>query len=347
MYGFNVERINLNDEDEVKEVKDFLKTFELRLDENVDYTIVIRQNEQIKATCSKAKNVFKCFAVSDDLRGSGISAILLGSVSDKLFEEGIYHSFIFTKIENINIFISLGYKLIQQIKNVALLESGIYDINKYLKAIQKEYNINVFTKKSAIVMNCNPFTLGHKYLIEEAARQSAEVLVFIVEEDKSSFPFINRYDMVKEGVAHLHNVRVIKGGEYIISEATFPSYFLKKEDEILKAYTTLDVSIFGKYFCKALNINKRFVGEEPYCKVTRCYNNSLKEILPTYGVEVEEIKRKDYMQDIISASRVRNLINEGKISYIKQLVPSSTWEFLNTTRGKEIMWKIRAKGLPH
>lgn len=347
MYGFYVERINLKDKEQVKAVKDFLETFELQLDDNVDYTIVIRQNEEIKATCSKSKNVLKCFAVSDELRGEGVSATLMGAVSDKLFEEGIYHSFIFTKVENTGIFTSLGYKLIHQIENVALLESGIYDIKKYLEDMQKEYNIDTSTKKSALVMNCNPFTLGHRYLIEEAAAQSEEVLVFIVEEDKSSFPFKYRYDMVKEGVSHLHNVRVIKGGEYIISQATFPSYFLRKEDVILKAYTTLDASIFGRYFCETLNIRKRFVGEEPYCKVTRAYNDSLKEILPIYGVEVVQVKRKAFMEDIISASKVRKLIKDGQISDIEHIVPSSTWEFLNTTVGKEIMGKIQSSDSPH
>ena len=347
MYGFNVERINLRDEDKVKEVKDFLQIFDLELDDNVDYTIVIRQNEEIEATCSKSKNVFKCFAVADDLRGEGMSATLMGAVSDRLFEEGIYHSFIFTKIGNTNIFTSLGYKLIHQIENVALLESGIYDIKKYLKDMKKEYNIDASIKKSAIVMNCNPFTLGHRYLIEEAARQSTEVLVFIVEEDKSSFPFNYRYAMVKEGVSDLPNVRVIKGGEYIISEATFPSYFLRKEDEKLKAYTTLDASIFGRYFCETLNIIKRFIGEEPYCTVTRNYNDSLKKILPSYGVEVVEIKRKSFMGDIISASKVRKLIKQEKVDYIENIVPSSTWKFLNTREGKEIMGKIRFSDSPH
>lgn len=347
MYGFSIQRINLKDEDEVREVKDFLETFELQLDDNVDYTVVIRQDEEIKATCSKAKNVFKCFAVSEDLRGEGVSATLMGAVSDKLFEEEIYHSFIFTKVQNKDIFASLGYKLIHEIENVALLESGIYDIKKYLKDMQKEYCVCKNTKKSALVMNCNPFTLGHRYLIEEAASQSEEVLVFIVEEDKSSFPFKYRYDMVKEGVSHLHNVKVIRGGEYIISQATFPSYFLRKEDEVLKAYTTLDASIFGKYFCKTLNITKRFVGEEPYCKVTKAYNDSLKEILPIYGVEVIEVKRKAFMEDIISASKVRKLIKDGQISDIEHIVPSSTWEFLNTTVGKEIMGKIQSSDSPH
>ena len=347
MYELNVERINLKDENEVKKVKDFLQTFELLLDDDVDYTIVIKQNEEIIATCSKSKNVFKCFAVSDDLRGEGISDILMGTLSDRLFEEGIYHSFIFTKIKNTSIFTSLGYKLIHQIENVVLLESGIYDIKKYLSDMQKAYNLDPFTEKTAIVMNCNPFTLGHMYLIEEAASEDKEVLVFIVEDDESLFPFIYRYAMVKEGVSHLHNVRVIKGGEYIISRATFPSYFLRKEDEILKAYTTLDASIFGKYFCETLNITKRFIGEEPYCKVTRAYNDALKEILPVYGVEVIEVKRKTYMEDVISASKVRKLIKGGQIPIIKNIVPSSTWTFLNSTVGKEIMEKIRLSDSPH
>lgn len=347
MYGFNVEKINLRDKDAVKEVRDFLQKFDLKLDDNVDYTVVIRVEGEIKATCSKAKNVFKCFAVSNDLRGEGVSATLMGTLSDKLFEEGIYHNFIFTKPKNREIFTSLGYKLIHQIENVALLESGIYDIEKYLNDLIIEYNIDTTTQKSALVMNCNPFTLGHRYVIEQAAKDGHEVLVFIVEEDKSLFPFKDRYLMVKEGVADLPNVKVIRGGEYIISEATFPSYFLRREDEVLQAYTTLDASIFGRYFCEKLNITKRFVGEEPYCNVTRAYNTSLKEVLSRYGVQVTEIKRKEYKEDIISASKVRNLIKEGEISEIQHIVPRVTWEFLNTNLGKEIMEKIKSSNSPH
>ena len=37
-------------------------------------------------------------------------------------------------------------------------------------------------------MNCNPFTLGHKYIVEKAARENDNVIIFVVEEDKSSFP---------------------------------------------------------------------------------------------------------------------------------------------------------------
>ena len=97
MYNLNLEKINLNKDRDVLEVKDFLKKFNLDLDNDVDYTVVIRQEGEIKATCSKAKSVFKCFAVSEELRGEGVSAILLNGLNDRLFEENIYHSFIFYK----------------------------------------------------------------------------------------------------------------------------------------------------------------------------------------------------------------------------------------------------------
>lgn len=347
MYGYNIEKVNLNRREEVQQVKDFLTKFSLDLDSNVDYTIVVRINGEIKATCSKTKNVFKCFAVSQELQGEGISTKLITSLNNKLFEEGIYHSFIFTKPENVGIFTGLNYKIIYEIENVVLLENGIYDINKYMDKLMKKYEIDNIVEKTALVMNCNPFTLGHRYLIEEAAKQTDEVLVFIVEEDKSLFPFEVRYNLVKEGVKDLKNVKVIPGGEYIISSVTFPSYFLRKADEVLKAYTKLDAGIFAKYFCDKLNITKRFVGEEPFCEVTRAYNKALQEILNMYGIQLCVVERKKYNDSKISASMVRKLIKDGNLNEIRSLVPESTWEFLNTNIGKEIMENIKKSNSPH
>ncbi|GAA0123693.1 MULTISPECIES: [citrate (pro-3S)-lyase] ligase [Clostridium] len=347
MYNLNLEKINLNKDRDVLEVKDFLKKFNLDLDNDVDYTVVIRQEGEIKATCSKAKSVFKCFAVSEELRGEGVSAILLNGLNDRLFEENIYHSFIFTKPENIEIFSGLGYKLIETVEKVALLENGIYNIESYLYKLSKKYNLEEKKERSSLVMNCNPFTLGHLYLIEEAAKVSEEVLVFIVEENKSLFPFDVRYNLVKNGTEHLRNVKVIPGGEYIISSATFPSYFLRKKDDILEAYTSLDGKIFGKYFCNKFNINKRFIGEEPYCQVTSQYNKSLKEILPKFNVDVIEIPRKSYEDIAISASKVRELIKEENMNKIKEMVPKVTYDFLNAKEGVEIREKIKLSNSPH
>jgi len=346
MYEYNTEWINLKDKSSREEVETFLNSFDLILDKDVDYTIIIRNGEKIAATCSKAKNVLKCFAVAEEYRGEGITAKLISTLIDKLFKQGIYHSFIFTKPATAYIFTSLNFKLLYNNEDVALLENGIYDINKALEEMKKKYHIGR-GEKAAIVMNCNPFTLGHKYLIEEASKNNKEVLLFIVEEDKSLFPFKTRYELASKGVSHLKNVKVIPGGEYIISSATFPSYFLREEGERLKAYVDLDASIFGKYFCEYFNITKRYVGEEPYCRVTRAYNEALMKVLPIYGVEVQEIHRKEFEHIAISASRVRDLIKTGNVNELKELLPQVTLEFFNTSNGREIVEKIKNTDSPH
>jgi [citrate (pro-3S)-lyase] ligase len=348
MNDLKLQKISLKDEKQRQEVYNFLENFGLILDSDVDYTVVLKDNsDNIKATCSKAKNIFKCFAISEDLRGENVTSSLISHLVDKLFEEGVFHSFIFTKPDKVKIFTSLNFKLLYKAEEAALLEYGIYDINKNLNNIANEYNVNSNVAKGALVMNCNPFTNGHRYLIEEAAKSCEEILLFMVEEDKSLFPFRDRYEIVKKGVEDLKNVIVIPGGEYIISSATFPSYFLRKEDERMKAYQSIDCGIFGEYFCKKFNIIKRFVGQEPYCNVTNAYNQRLKEILPRYDVELIEIERKGYNEEYISASKVRELIKTNQLEDVKNIVPEATWDFLNSKSGKEIIERIKHSNSPH
>lgn len=284
--------------------------------------------------------------VKEEFREEGITAVLVSALFDKLFSQGIYHCFIFTKPANAPVFLALNFKLIQSNNDVALLENGIYDITEALDNMQAKYRLGD-GKKAALVMNCNPFTQGHEFLVEEAAKNNQEVLVFIVEEDLSIFPFKTRYELVCKGVAHLKNVRVLPSGEYIISSATFPSYFLREKGERLKAYVELDSAIFGRYFCKALKITKRYVGEEPYCPVTEAYNEALKRVLPAYGVELHEIPRKTFQDVAISASRVRDLLRLGKLAELKNLLPEVTLEFLNTNQGREIVEKLKISQSPH
>lgn len=347
MYNLNVEKVNLKNEKSVEEVRSFLKSFNLDLDSDVDYTVVITEREEIKATCSKAKSVFKCFAISEELRGEGVTATLINALNDKLFAEGMYHNFIFTKPENLEIFQGVGYKEVASVNKVVLLENGVYNIESYLNKLGKKYDILQGKQRAAMVVNCNPLTLGHLYLIEEAAKKCEELLVFVVEENKSLFPFEVRFKLVKEGTSHLHNVKVIEGGEYIISSATFPSYFLRRKDDILEGYTSLDATIFGKHFGKKFSINKRFVGNEPYCEVTSAYNKALKQVLPRYGIEVIEVYRKEEKGLPISASRVRQLIKEDSLEEIRKIVPKVTYDFLLSEEGKVVMEKIKAVDSPH
>lgn len=336
--------MNLDDRLEREEVETFLQGFGLILDQDVDYTVAIREKSSIIATCSKARNVLKCFAVAEEHRGEGITSVLMTALLDKLFSQGLYHSFIFTRPANAHSFEALNFKLIYSNKDVALLENGLYDIDQALETMKKEFNLGD-GQKAALVMNCNPFTLGHQYLIEIAAQDNQEVLVFVVEEDQSLFPFQVRYELVCRGTAHLNNVKVLPSGEYIISSATFPAYFLREEGEWLRAYVDLDASIFGKYFSKHFNITKRYVGEEPFCKVTGAYNEALKTVLPNYGVELHEVARKAVGTAVISASKVRGLLKEedvhSQLPQLSQLLPEVTLEFLATNLGREIVERIK------
>lgn len=182
----------------------------------------------------------------------------------------------------------------------------------------------------AIVMNCNPFTFGHQYLIETAASQVDCLFVFVVEEDKSFFPFKDRFDLVKKGTEDIKNVFVIPSGKFMISAVTFPGYFSKENPDKSSIDSSVDVELFGRYIAPVLGITKRFVGEEPSDIVTAKYNQTMAAILPRFGIELTIIKRKVIKESgyIISASKVRLLIKEKKYDEIKKYVPISTYKYI-------------------
>ena len=206
---------------------------------------------------------------------------------------------------------------LQNLKSIDTNFEEDKQLKKYLDDISKyktKYN-NV----GAIVMNCNPFTLGHRYLIETALKSVDYLFIFVVEEDKSFFPFKDRIELIKQGVADLKNITVIPSGRYIISALTFPGYFYKENDNSAIIDSSNDIDIFGKYIAPTLNIKKRFVGEEPIDKVTKQYNETMKERLPLYGIECIEIERKKDDENVISASRVRKYLKEKQFEKNKTI----------------------------
>ncbi|SEF85344.1 [citrate (pro-3S)-lyase] ligase [Caloramator fervidus] len=331
---------------ELDKVENFLKDFDLSLEKDVDITLIAVEDGRIIGTCSASGNIIKDFAVSSEYQNEGVASKLLTQIQNRLFDKGVYETFIFTKPQNRHIFEGLGYRFVEGSEDVILLEGGLANVEKYVKNMFIKSGLSS-NEKACLVMNCNPFTLGHRFLIETASKENEEVVVFVVEENKSLFPFDVRLKLVKEGVKDLKNVRVMPGGKYIISSATFPSYFLRKEDVRLKAYTRLDAKIFGRYIAKEFNIKRRYVGEEPYCKVTKAYNSALLEILPSFGVEVKVVERLKVDGVKISASFVRNLIKQGKIYETKKFLPSTTYEFLISSDAKDIIEKIKRSDSPH
>ena len=133
----------------------------------------------------------------------------------------------------------------------------------------------------------------------------------------------------------MRRVTVHAASDYIVSAATFPTYFLKEKALAGKINCRLDLELFGSRIAPALGIKKRFVGTEPVCMVTDCYNSTMKEILPGYGIEVVEIERKTARGQAVSASRVRNAIREGRLEEVRDLVPEGTWKCMQMHSAQE------------
>lgn len=174
------------------------------------------------------------------------------------------------------------------------------------------------------MVNCNPFTLGHRYLIEQAAKQVERLFVMVVREDCSLFAYAERKAMVEQGVAHLENVMVIDGSEYAISQATFPTYFLKRLDDAADTQMLLDLDLFHRHIAPALGATVRFVGTEPTDQLTRRYNQLMHEVL----ADVRETARLEKEGNAVSASRVRKAMEQGDMSTIRQLVPPTTLPYI-------------------
>lgn len=199
---------------------------------------------------------------------------------------------------------------------------------EYKKFLTDFYNTALNQPTGVIVMNCNPFTLGHRYLIDKALEQCSYLIVFLVEEDKSEFSFEERLTLADEGTKDIPNLAIIPSGKFILSSLTFSEYFDKSEMQDRIIDTSLDLTVFAREIAPCLNITKRFAGEEPLDNVTKQYNDAMRRILPEYGIEFVEIPRIELDSKPISASRVRELAKNGRFSELEGLVPQTTLDYL-------------------
>ena len=318
-----------------------LESAGLKAPENTDFTAGFYSGDKLVGTGSICGNILKGIAVDSDFRGENITSKIVSTLSDECFRRGSSNFFIFTKDSEKDKFSSIGLTVIGSVPDgAALLEYDSSGIRRFRKKLSAVADITCGETKGAVVMNCNPFTKGHRYLIEKGAAETDHLFVIIVEEDKSVFPFKSRIDLVRKGTEDLDNVTVIPGGPYTISSATFPSYFVKEEIHS-EYYASLDLNIFINHTAEALSVTKRFIGEEPYCPVTSVYNKCIKKMLPPAGIEAVEIPRIKTGNSIVSASKVRSLIRENKIEETEKYLPSSTYEFICSIECREIIDNIK------
>lgn len=333
--NYNREEIVLGSK--VREYKSFLEVHELTYEET-DYTLGLYDGSKLIGCCSLTGNCIKLLAIDKDYQGQGLTNMLVGEMIKRVYKTGEMNIFIFTKPEKEYEFSKLGFHTIVKTEDVLFLEKKGDGISNYIEDLEAK---KVDGRSIAsLVMNLNPFTLGHRSLIEKASKENDHVHIFIVREDKSVFPYDVRLELLKSGVEEFQNVSVHGGSQYIISSATFPTYFIKSKDEIPSIYAKVDALVFGRYIAKALGINKRYVGSEPLSKTTNMYNSVLKDVLSNEGIKVVEMDRSKLGDKVISASYVRGYIRDGELEEAYKLLPKSTVEFLDSDRGREIIKKI-------
>lgn len=336
-----------------RRVEAFLAANGLRLAPLDRYVVVTRDEDgdEILAGGGLDGNVIKCVAVSESARSEGLMNILVSRLIAIAREEGRESVKVFTKPENEGIFKSLGFALIASSPNAILMENGrggLPEYKKYLASLARP------GRNGAIVMNANPFTKGHRYLVEQAASLVDNLYVIVVREDRSRFPYAERKAMIEAGCAGLDNVIVCEGSDYAISAATFPTYFLKKLDDATDTQIALDLDLFVNHIAQPLGVTVRFAGSEPEDALTRRYNELMAEILPGTSVAVVrqdhqpdpelvkgsalrqarrpidfvEIPRLEQNGNPISATSLRRALDKGNLKEAMEYIPKSTVPYL-------------------
>ncbi|MBQ3534535.1 MAG: [Clostridia bacterium] len=308
-----------------KAVAQFLAREALDYDPAIPFTVNLLDDDNIVATGSLEGNICKCIAVDPAYQGEGLTATIITQLRQEAFRQGLRHLFLYTKPKNRFLFEGLSFYRVAETADTLLMENVKGGVQQFVSGLKRPENPGTV---GAIVANCNPFTLGHRYLVEQAAAQVDTLHLFVLSEDKSFFPAADRMMLVQQGVADLNNVIVHPTGDYLISAATFPTYFIKDKDRIPEIRCQLDLEVFANHFAPALGITRRFVGTEPLSPVTDAYNRQMMAFLPKKGIQVTLIQRKELGGAPISASRVRALLEEQDWAQLETLVPPTTLSYL-------------------
>ncbi len=312
---------------EKERVRRFLAEQNLQYDADIEFTVYAAEQGNVVGTASAAGNIIKAVAVDPSMQGQNLSALLLDEVLAYFRLQHIYYYQVFTKPKNRAVFTSLNLSEVICTDEVLLLENNsVEGVTAYLQKMRAQVTLPL-TDVGVVVANCNPLTNGHLYLMGEAAKRHATVLVFVVEEDASAFPFETRFRLVQQACRRFPNVQVLPSGRYIISSLTFPTYFLKETSSKARAYAKVDAAIFAKYFVPAFCIAKRYVGEEKTDASTAVYNECLKEAL---GEKLVILPRLQEEGQAVSASVVRKLAKEGDFETVAKLVPPETLQVLKS-----------------
>ena len=322
----NLETVSRMSGSKLEQWKNLMTISGLHVESRPERTVLVWDDGELIAAGSRDANILKLFAVSPSRQGEDLLAKVITELRRDAFDDGHTHLFLYTKPANKLIFSSLFFYPVAETDKVLVMENKRDGIEQFLNTLPNDDNTD--KKVGALVMNCNPFTRGHQYVIEKAASECDKIYIFVLSEEGDGFSAKDRYEMVKLGTSHIPNVTVLKTGPYLISAATFPTYFLKDRDSADQVLCDVDIEIFVKYFVPRLSISRRYVGTEPLSQMTNTYNDALRSRLPLHNIEFCEIPRKEVDNIPISASAVRAHIQSGNVDKIKSIVPSTTYNYL-------------------
>lgn len=313
----------------------------VRRDGNLDYTCgIFDSGLRLIATGSCFANTIRCLAVDSAHRGEGLLNQVTGHLLEVQAQRGNAHVFLCTKPQAARFFGDLGFWEIARVEDaLVFMENRRDGFSGYRAALAAARRPG---PAAAAVMHANPFTLGHLHLVERAAADYETVYLFVLSEEASPIPFAVRQRLVREGTAHLPQVICRSSGPYLISAATFPSYFLPDGDAAARAHGALDVEIF-RSVAACLDIRARYAGEEPTSRVTGIYNEIMARRLPELGIRCRIIPRMERDGRPVSASTVRQAIHDGELNRAMALLPPSGRRYFASPEAAPVIAAIQAQ----
>lgn len=315
-------------------IKQLLAADALDLEDTVELFVVGRARGRVVACAGLDHNIIKCVAVSRDWRGESFSLQLATEITRLAAQRGTFQLFLYCPPHNLPLFRGWGfYPLVEVPDRVVLMENSPIAMRQYCDLLRAQRHPG--SRIGAIVLNANPFTRGHQYLVEHAAAECDWLHLFVVKEEASQFSYADRFALVAAGVKDIDNLTLHPGSEYVISRATFPGYFLKDKSAVAKSWAAIDLLLFREYIAPALGITHRYVGSEPFDPVTNAYNTDMKqwlELAPSIAppISVVELPRASIGGTPISATAVRRLLAQHDFARVSELVPVTTLHFLET-----------------
>ena len=325
--------------DELGQARTLLEESGLRFEPPYDDLVGVFESGRLVAVGARQGRTLKMLAVAASHRDGTLLEEVVAELLGRGHQEGVDSFFVFTSPSLVPSFQAIGFNLLAASEKAALLEHGD-GLRRYLARHDGQIGGGV---NGAIVADCNPFTLGHRHLVEEAAASVDRLFLFVLREERSLFPFGARLRMAQDGTGDLGNVAVLDASRYAISTVTFPTCFLKEGDPEGAIRNELDLLLFGERIAPHFRVKTRFVEGGPWSGPNAAYHEAMRRILPPLGVKVTEVDRKSALGSLISASRVREMLLRGELEGIAELVPVTTLDFLLSSEGIKI-WEKGGSG---